>query len=92
MNDSMADISMCHEADRSYDGGEWSDPAYDKIYENLETGIIRMVAERFDIPDEQLSTLWMYTYPYDQDSCWQYAVGHRPFSMPYHGDKIGDLT
>ena len=50
-----AELCEYEYCDRSYDAGEWSGPAWDKIYEDRCERIMKLVADKFRIHPLELA-------------------------------------
>jgi hypothetical protein len=60
--------SMAEACDAHYDGGEWSGPAHDRIYNDLWNNCCYRTARRFRIPPTRLAHM-ILTAGYHEEQC-----------------------
>lgn len=51
-------LEQAEAADAGFDGGEWSGPAYSRVYQEIELQTIDEVAQRFSMDMEDLAEDW----------------------------------
>lgn len=72
-------MEECWRADRHFDGGEWSDAAYDLMHGEMQEKAARIVGERFDIHWEAILCIAEYDMPTE----------HLHFLWEAHADTAG---
>lgn len=80
-----------HSADRHFDGGEYSDEAWGKLWEDMASQTIKEVADRFDLWPHHLSDCIEHRDNEEQRYFWM-AQDDRPLHPIPYGDTAGTLV